>query len=127
MSEVCPRLCDSPEAQKILAVTLYDCFQTMPQFGKDPEALESMMRLFSSALAEFTGDQIVAAFAYFLKTFNGMPTPADIATIINRGGKPPFERTIYISIRQKPAEERTGDEWQYLRDYEKFIITGEMQ
>lgn len=110
-----------------MAVTLYDCFQTVSTYGKDPEALESMNRLFRLVLAEYSGEQIRAAFTNFLTNFKGMPEPADIANIIDRGGKPPFERTVYIAIQKKHGDERTPDEWQYLRDYERFIITGKKQ
>lgn len=71
-------------------------------------------------------EKISGAIAFFLKFNNEMPTAGDIATIIERGGKPPFDRSVYIAVQKKHAEERTKDEWQYIRDYEKFILTGEM-
>ena len=112
------------EAKKALDVILFDLFQTLTLYGKEPEALESMSRIFKMILSEYRFEDIKKAFVYYLKYFKGMPEPSDIVTIIERGGKPPFERSVYISIQKKPAEERSSDEWSYVKDYEMFIVNG---
>ena len=86
-----------------------------------------MTRLFKLALSQYTLPQIQMAFSYYLKYFKGMPEPSDIVTIIERNGKPPFDRSVYINIQKKPPEERSPSEWEYKKKYEKFIIDGEMQ
>lgn len=103
---------------------LAQSFQALRTYGKEPEQIEAVIGVFNLVLADYTFSQIEAAFAYYLKTSNEMPAPADIAIIIERGNKPPFERSVYISITKKHGEDRNADEWQYMRDYEKFIISG---
>ena len=75
-------------------------------------------------LAQFTMDQVRAAFGKWLETNSTFPAPADIVSLIRRGGKPPLEKSYYIAISKKPADQRTKDEWQYLRDYEEFLREG---
>ncbi len=117
---------DSPEAQKQMANLIFQCFQSLKLYGKEPEALESMTPMFNLVLAEYPMEKIQKAMAFYLKTNNEMPAPADIAMIIERGNKPPFDRAVYISISKKRGEDRSSDEWEYVRDYEKFITTGKM-
>jgi len=83
-----------------------------------------MGRIFKIALGDYTIDQIRQGFRYYIKHIGGMPEPCDIATIIDRNGKPPFERSVYINIVKKIPEERSTDEWKYIKDYENFIIKG---
>lgn len=100
------------------------CFDTMKIYGKEPEQLKNAAALFQLVLADFPIDKIQQAFVYHLQNSVEMPTPADIATIIRRGNKPPFERSVYVSISKKDAELRTSEEWQYMRDYERHQIEG---
>lgn len=76
-------------------------------------------------LADYPFDKIQKAFLFYLKTNSDLPAPADIVNVIERGGgKPPFDKTVYVSICKKHADERTSDEWQYKREYEEFILLG---
>lgn len=93
-------------------------------YGKEAESLEDVQKLFLFALAEYPVQKIVDAFAYYTKYFNEFPAPSDIVCIIERGNKPPFERSVYIGITKKPPDQRTREEWQYLREYEDFMING---
>ena len=111
-----------PEAKQELATMLFQCFQTLKLYGKEPEALEAAADIFQMVLADFTMDQIRRAFVLHLKRSNEMPAPADIANIIERGNKPPFERAVYVSLSRKAAEQRTSDEWEYMRDYEAYAV-----
>ena len=110
------------EGQKALAVMLQQCFQTLRVYGKEPEALESVIAMFRLVLADYSVEKITGAFRLWLKRSNEMPAPADIANIIERGGKPPFERAVYVSLSRKPPEQRTSDEWEYMREYENHAI-----
>ena len=74
-------------------------------------------------LADFPME-IRAAFQLYLFSNSEMPAPADIAQIILRKGKPPFERAVYIRIAGTRPEDRSPEEWQYLRDYEQFVVSG---
>ena len=101
---------------------LFQCFQSLKLYGREPEALEALVSMFQMVLRDFTIDQIRQAFTLHLKRSNEMPAPADIASIIERGGKPPFERAVYVSLSRKAAEQRTSDEWTYMSEYEAYVI-----
>ena len=101
---------------------LFQCFQGLKLYGKEPEALEALVGMFQLVLHDYPMDQIRRAFALHLKRSNEMPAPADIANIIERGGKPPFERAVYVNFSRKPPEDRTPDEWAYMRGYENYAI-----
>ena len=103
---------------------LQQCFQTLRIYGKEPEALESVIAMFRLVLADYPVDSITDAFRIWLKRSNEMPTPADIAGIIDRGGKPPFERAVYVAIGKRDPVSRTSEEWAYLRDYEADRLAG---
>lgn len=124
MQEPRKTLANDVEAKKYVSIRIYQFFQSLAVYGKDPESLESMVDLFNLALADYTLSEIQQAFVYYLKNLKGMPEPCDIVQIIERNGKPPFDKTVYISIQKKHPEERISSEWEYLRDYENFIITG---
>ena len=114
----------SQEAKQALATMLYQCFQTLKLYGKEPEALEATVNLFQIVLADYTMRQIEDALRFYLRHHNEMPAPADIAQIIDRGNKPPFEQAVYVNFSRKPAENRTSEEWAYMREYEKNAMTG---
>ena len=101
---------------------LFQCFQSLKLYGREPEALEALVSMFQMVLHDYTMDQIRQAFALHLKRSNEMPTPADIANIIERGGKPPFERAVYVAIGKRDPVTRTSDEWAYMRDYEVHAV-----
>lgn len=103
---------------------LFQCFQGLKLYGKEPEALEALVAMFQLVLHDYTMDQIRRAFALHLKRSNEMPAPADIANIIERGNRPPFERAVYVNLSRKPPEHRTSDEWAYMRDYEADRLAG---
>lgn len=127
MTEAKPKaltLKECPEAKKQLAVALSMFYDTLKIFGKTPEQMESVTKMFRFVLADYTYEQIQGALAYYAKHYTEMPAPADIATIIDRGGKPPFDKAVYIAISKKHAEDRDKDEWAYMRDYERFMLTG---
>ena len=112
----------SPQAKQELATMLFQCFQSLKLYGREPEALEALVSMFQMVLHDYNMDQIRQAFALHLKRSNEMPTPADIAGIIDRGGKPPLERAVYVAIGKRDAARRTSEEWAYMRDYEAYAI-----
>lgn len=86
--------------------------------------------MFNLVLADYPLQKIEEAFAFYLKSNNEMPAPADIANIIERGNKPPFERSVYLSlVRRKQADPYaynvlTAAEQAYIDDYERWAMTG---
>ena len=119
---------DDQEGKKALANLLAQCFDIFPLYGREPEAADNIRRAFQYALADYTRVQVTEAFYYHLRHSKEFPTPADIVAIIERGGnKPPFERSVYINLVQKsknPPIDMPREEWQYIADYEKYIVTG---
>ena len=98
------------------------CYDSLKVYGKEPEQLDHLNKMFHFVLADYTLDQIKDAFKFYLKRYNEMPAPADIANIIERGGKAPLDRAVYVSLTKKRADERTSEEWAYIREYEGAMI-----
>lgn len=117
-------LIDHPEGRLELSEFLFQCFDALKVYGKEPDQMKHVNSMFQLVLADYPIDKIRSAFTYYLKFNSDLPAPADIATIIERGNKPPFDRAVYVAISKKQAEDRTSDEWKYMRDYEHFIVTG---
>lgn len=103
---------------------LYQCFQSLKLYGREPEAFESVVSMHMMVLADYPMHAIKSAFAYYLRHNNELPAPADIANIIERGNKPPFDKAVYVSISKKYIEDRTRAEGEYMREYEQWMITG---
>lgn len=117
-------LLEDPKGKQELATILFQCFQSLKLYGKEPEALEATVAMFQIVLADYPFEKVKAAFAFYLKHSSELPAPADIANIIERGNKPPFDRAVYIAISKKQPEDRDKEEWAYMRDYERFTISG---
>jgi hypothetical protein len=82
--------------------------------------------MFLFVLADYPIEKIIDAFSFYAKTSSEFPAPADIANIIERGNKPPLDRSVYVSISKKEPDRRTSGEWAYLREYEDYAITGRL-
>lgn len=119
-----PSLKDDQTGKKRLDETLLMAYDALKTYGKEPEQLESVKKFFHFALADYPWERIREALAYYIKNNAEFPTPADIVQIIQRGNKPPFDRAVYVSITKKHADQRTGEEWAYMREYEAFILRG---
>ena len=117
-------LSKSPEIKKRLSESLVLFHDALKTYGKQPDQLEAVTKLFIFALADYTEKQIVDAMVYYTKNYSDFPAPADIVQIIERGNKPPFEKVIYLNICKKDGEDRTREEWDYKRDYEKWNLKG---
>lgn len=103
---------------------LFQCFHSLKLYGKEPEAFEAVVAMFNLVLADYEFPRIERAFAFYLKHNNELPTPADIANIIERGNRPAFDKAVYVAISKKNPEHRDSSEWSYMRDYENFMISG---
>lgn len=99
-------------------------YDTLKIYGKSPEQMENVTKMFSFVLADYSYDKIQGALVYYAKHYNEMPAPADIATIIERGHKPPFDKAVYVAMSKCDPCHRSSAEWAYMRDYEHFMITG---
>jgi hypothetical protein len=105
-------------AQSRLDELLAGCFMLQKLYGKQPENIGAVNQLFHSILANQPADKVIRAFELWIERSQEFPTPADIIGLIKRNGRPPLSKEMYISISKMDAENRTGDDWAYLRDYE---------
>lgn len=87
-------------------------------YGRDIANAETVTELFHAMLGQYPAAQVLKAFELWLQRSQEFPTPADIIGIIKRKGKPPLSKEMFIAISKKSGEDRTKDDWQYLRDYE---------
>lgn len=116
---------DDLQGQKALAVELYDRFHAMKTWGKEPESLESIIRIFKKDLWRFTADEILEAISLHSQRSQEFPTVYDITNLIMRDGKPPIKESDIIAIRQKDGELRTRAEWNLLREWDEQQQTGQ--
>jgi hypothetical protein len=107
-----------------MAAMVTTCFEALRVYGKTAEQLESVVGMFALALADYPIEKIRTAFKVYVKRHSDLPAPADIVQIIERDGKPPFERSVYIAIAQRDPERRSSSDWAYMRDYERYAKTG---
>lgn len=117
-------LMSDPAGRKELATILFQCFQALKLYGKEPEALEAVVAMHQMVLADYPFGKIRDAFAFYLRTNTELPAPADIANIIERGNKPPFDKAVYVAICKTEPYLRGDEAWRYIREYEHFQMTG---
>lgn len=90
-------------------------------YGKTPEQLGNVTKLFFAVLANYPAETIKAAFLTYLKTNSTMPTPADIENIINPP-RPKPDWPVYIALKKRIHDGYfpLSDERQFLRDCEQY-------
>lgn len=116
---------ESQDAKRALTNLLFQCYDALRVYGKEPEQLDNLNKMFHFVLADYSQEQIEKAFVYYLRHNSEMPAPADIAQIIERGGdKPPYDKSVYVTISKKHPADRSSDEWQYMKGYENYILRG---
>jgi len=115
---------DDQDGIKALSNLLAQCFDIFPLYGREPEAVDNIRKGFRLTLADYPIDKITEAFRYHLKISRDFPVPADIAIIIERGNKPPFDRAVYAYITHKDHYHITNDEWDYINEYKRFMVSG---
>lgn len=82
--------------------------------------------MFQFVLADYHYEKIQEAFKFYLSTSSELPAPADIVAIIKRGNKPPFDKAVYTALSKKKDYQRSFAEDQYVKDYENFLVNGEL-
>lgn len=112
------QLSESKESKSQLDRYLLGCFSVQKLYGRDIANAETVTELFHAMLGQYPAAQVLKAFELWLQRSQEFPTPADIIGIIKRKGKPPLSKEMFIAISKKSGEDRTKDDWQYLRDYE---------
>lgn len=109
---------DDSEGKNQLAVRVLDLFNTCKVYGKTPEAVESIIRVFNQSLGRYPTEKVMLAIDTHAERSTEMPTLADIIGLIKRNGRPPLSESRYIAITKKRADERSDEDWRYIRAYE---------
>lgn len=112
------------EAQVKIAKEITDRFHAMKTYGKEPEALDGIIAVMMRDLQDFEPQTVLRAFSTHAQRSQEFPTTADIVGLIKRNGKPPMLESRYISISRKNGEDRTDEEWRYLKAYESEQASG---
>lgn len=110
--------------QKALAVELYQRFQASKTYGKDPEALDSIIAVFVRDLAEYPIEKVMQAVKTHSERSPEFPTVADIVGLIKRNGRREIKESDIIAIRRKDGEDRTRQDWDMLRQWEEQLSEG---
>lgn len=108
-----------------MALELHERFHAMKTYGKEPESLKSIVKIFLKDLAAYPLDKILKAITLHAQRSQEFPTVADIVGLIKRGGRAPITKEVYIAISKKDGELRTPEEWKTLREYEAEQIQEE--
>lgn len=107
----------SPQAQSRLTSLLLVCFDGLNVYGKEPEQLGNITKLFQLVLGGFKISDVETAFAQYLESNTNMPTPADIVKII----EPPVEPRKWCAITFIDIKRRTREN-QFITDAEKKYV-----
>jgi hypothetical protein len=109
---------ESKDGAAKLDTLLMGCFAVQKLYGRDTANAGAVTRVFHSTLANYPAEKVVKAFETWIARSEEFPTPAGIINLIKRNGKPPLSESTYIQISKKAGEDRTPEDWQYLRDYQ---------
>jgi hypothetical protein len=94
------------------------CFDALDTYGKTPEQVHSIVKLFCTVFEGYPISKVRDAFRQWVKTSNKFPTPADIEKIIN----PPViewkpDWAAYTALKR-----RIQNDWYYpLSDEREFL------
>lgn len=105
--------------------TLYGAQKT---YGKTPEQMEKLAQMIVYAFSDKPAQDVREALAKMALYSSELPTVAELAQVIYRKGKPPFDKTVYLGLARKRDNGDgmllSSDDWAYLRDYENYMKSG---
>jgi len=116
---------ESVEAQKLLGILIVNSFKALNLYGKKSDSMKATAQTFQRILSNHCIADIAQAFDIWMKRQTQFPTPADIYGLIERNGKPPLSKVMYVNISKKDAYHRTSDDWEYIKEYELYQRTGD--
>lgn len=119
-------LSESKPHQNKLDEMLVACLTLQKLYGRDVANTETVIELFQKIMGKYPADKVIRAFEIWMERSQEFPTPSDIVNLIKRNGRPPLSKERYIAISKKDGEDRTQDDWQYMREYDKEQDTEEM-
>lgn len=114
------QLQNNPEAQDQLTQLLSQTYASQQTYGDKAQMMEYRDQMFQLVLGEYSLTQIQKAFVEHVKRSPNLPTPHDIASIIDPSLEP-LSQAMYIRISEKIKD---GSSWvtdaerEYMRRYE---------
>lgn len=106
------------DARKNIALELYQRYAASKTYGKDPEALESIISTYIKDLGDYQACHVMEAIKIHARNSQEYPTISDIVGIIRRRGRKPIPREVYISKQKIDPENRTQKDWDVIAAYE---------
>jgi hypothetical protein len=97
-------------------------FNGLKTYGKDPGQLDAVIDLFMFALADYSAEQVAKAFRQYVLKASDFPAPADIVQLIERDGRPPLDKAVYLQICKKDPMLRSRQEWDYKAEFERTVM-----
>jgi hypothetical protein len=82
---------------------LFQCFNALKVYGKEPEQMTDTVALFQRVLGPYPFPAIQRAFDAYLSRNTSMPAPADIVNIIDPP-KPELSAALYVSLQEKSRD-----------------------
>lgn len=110
--------------QQDLAILLTQCYDALKVYGKEPEQLDNLIKMFILVLGDYIYSDIKNAFKVYLKTNTSMPTPADIVNIIEPP-PPKIDWALYIEFKKRLREGVvyvSSEEKEFLRMCERIGV-----
>jgi hypothetical protein len=114
------------DEQAALAEAMGLMLDGQKQFGKKPEQLENIVKLFCWVLKPYSIELVMAGLSKYMAEHSDIPTPSDIVKIIDP--KPPEwrpDKAYYIRLQQIYKEQGPygldTDEIEYIRRYESHM------
>lgn len=74
---------DDADGRKKLSALLLVCFDVLKVYGKEPEQLENIEKIFQMILGKYPFAKVEEGFLKYMERKAEMPTPADIVNIID--------------------------------------------
>lgn len=100
------------------------CFSVQKLYGREPGTAEVVTDMFHAVLAKYPADKVIMAMQTWVERSQEFPTPADIISLIKRNGKAPITEAMYVAANRKDGADRTGEDWEIIREFEADRLTG---
>jgi hypothetical protein len=110
----------------MLAKLLAEDLDIFPLYGKEPESIDNTFRSYLDVLENYSVSEVRAAFEFHRTYASHFSTPGIIKQIIIRKNRPHFDPALYTNLGKKDYFARSTDAKQYMEDYEKFFIRGDL-
>lgn len=119
-STIC--LSDSGDGKRAVRNKLKELAAGQKMWGKSGEDVAGAVLAIESKLGHLPVETVVWSIGRHYEISSEFPSPSDLLGWIRRGGKPPYERSVYVKITKKEGSDRTEAEWEYMKAYEAEVM-----